>query len=68
MIRWATRRGSPKGSWLARMLERKPLSVVAVALCRATQAPGKSRDFQPPLTIKLGGSIRAYAPPDPSRT
>jgi len=32
VIRWATRRGSPKGSWLARMLERKPLSVVAVAL------------------------------------
>jgi len=32
VIRWATRRGSPRGSWLARMLERKPLSVVAVAL------------------------------------
>jgi len=32
VIRWATRRGAPKGSWLARMLERKPIPVVAVAL------------------------------------
>ncbi len=32
VIRWASRRGSPKGSWLARMLERKPPTVVAVAL------------------------------------
>ena len=32
VIRWASRRGAPKGSWLARMLERKPVPVVAVAL------------------------------------
>lgn len=32
VIRWASRRGAPKGSWLARMLERKPILVVAVAL------------------------------------
>jgi transposase len=32
VIRWALRRGSPSGSWLARMLERKPPMVVAVAL------------------------------------
>jgi transposase len=32
VIRWASRRGSPKGSWLARMLERKPPTVAAVAL------------------------------------
>jgi len=32
VIRWASRRGSPQGSWLARMLERKPPTVVAVAL------------------------------------
>jgi transposase len=31
-IRWASRRGASKGSWLARMLERKPVPVVAVAL------------------------------------
>ncbi len=29
VIRWASRRGAPKGSWLARMLERKPIPVVA---------------------------------------
>src|SRR6056297_1023021 len=32
VIRWTSRRGAPKGSWLARMLERKPIPVVAVAL------------------------------------
>jgi len=32
VIRWAVRRGAPTGSWLARMLERKPPMVVAVAL------------------------------------
>jgi transposase/transposase InsO family protein len=32
VIRRASRRGAPKGSWLARMLERKPVPVVAVAL------------------------------------
>ena len=29
VIRWASRRGTPTGSWLARMLERKPIPVVA---------------------------------------
>jgi transposase len=32
VVRWAARRGAPAGSWLARMLERKPRMVVAVAL------------------------------------
>lgn len=32
VIRWASRRGAPAGSWLARMLSRKPVPVVAVAL------------------------------------
>ncbi|MCA6263716.1 MAG: hypothetical protein IM635_08410 [Phenylobacterium sp.] len=32
VIRWASRRGAPAGSWLARMLERTPIPVVAVAL------------------------------------
>ena len=32
VIRWASRRDAPAGSWLARMLERKPIPVVAVAL------------------------------------
>ena len=32
VVRWASRRGAPPGSWLARMLARKPVKVVAVAL------------------------------------
>ena len=32
MVRWAARKGAPAGSWLARMLARKPRLVVAVAL------------------------------------
>jgi transposase len=32
VIRWASRRGAPKGSWLTRMLARKPLMLVAMAL------------------------------------
>jgi transposase len=32
VVRWAARHGAPEGSWLARMLARKPRKVVAVAL------------------------------------
>ena len=32
VVRWATRNGPPEGSWLARMLARKPRMVVAIAL------------------------------------
>ncbi len=32
VVRWADRRGAPAGSWLARMLARKPRMLVAVAL------------------------------------
>jgi transposase len=32
VVRWAARKGAPPGSWLARMLERKPRMLVAVAL------------------------------------
>ncbi len=32
VVRWALRRGTPAGSWLARMLERKPRMLVAIAL------------------------------------
>lgn len=32
MVRWAVRKGAPEGSWLARMLARKPRMVVAIAL------------------------------------
>jgi len=32
VIRWAVRKGAPEGSWLGRMLQRKPRMLVAVAL------------------------------------
>lgn len=32
VVRWASRKGAPAGSWLARMLERKPRMLIAVAL------------------------------------
>lgn len=32
VVRWAARKGAPDGSWLARMLARKPKMLVAVAL------------------------------------
>lgn len=35
-IRWALRNGAPEGSWLARMLARKPRLVVAMALANKT--------------------------------
>jgi transposase len=31
-VRWAVRKGAPEGSWLARMLAKKPRMLVAVAL------------------------------------
>ena len=35
-LRWAARKGPPEGSWLARMMARKPRLVVAVALANRT--------------------------------
>jgi transposase len=32
VVRWATRRGAPAGSWLARMMAKKPRMLVATAL------------------------------------
>ena len=32
VVRWATRKGALKGTWLHRMLERKPRMLVAIAL------------------------------------
>ncbi len=32
VVRWAARHGAPEGSWLARMMARKPRMLVAVAL------------------------------------
>ena len=35
-VRWAARKGAPEGSWLARMMNKKPRLVVAVALANRT--------------------------------
>ena len=35
VVRWATRKGAPDGSWLGRMLACKPKMLVAVALAKA---------------------------------
>jgi transposase len=32
VVRWAARKGAPEGSWLARMLAKKPRKLVAIAL------------------------------------
>ena len=32
VVRWAARKGAAEGSWLARMLAKKPRMVVAIAL------------------------------------
>ena len=36
VVRWAKRKGMPAGSWLARMLARKPPMLVIVALANKT--------------------------------
>lgn len=36
VVRWAARKGAPEGSWLERMMKRKPRLVVAVALANRT--------------------------------
>ena len=44
-VRWALKNGAPKGSWLARMLERKPRMLVAIALANSERrsATGSSK-------------------------
>jgi transposase len=36
VVRWAARRGAPAGSWLARMMTKKPRMLVAIALANRT--------------------------------
>ena len=36
VVRWALRKGAPEGSWLARMVSRKPPLLTAVALANRT--------------------------------
>jgi transposase len=54
VVRWAARNGAPEGSWLARMLARKPRMLVAIALAnkmaRAVWAMlTKQEDYRDPV-------------------
>ena len=52
--RWAARNGAPQGSWLARMLGKKPRLVVAIALANrmarcAWAMLTKNEDYREPV-------------------
>jgi transposase len=43
-VRWAVAKGAPEGSWLARMLARKPRLLLAVALANKIDSLGLGHD------------------------
>ena len=56
VVRWAARKGAPEGSWLARMLVRKPKMLVALALAnrmvrRARALIRKGEDYRDPVAM-----------------
>lgn len=56
VVRWASRKAPPEGSWLFRMLERKPRMLVAIALAnkmaRAVWAMlTKGEDYRNPVAV-----------------
>ena len=56
VLRWASRKGAPEGSWLARMLGKKPRMLVATALANK-MARGiwamltKQENYRNPATV-----------------
>jgi transposase len=56
VIRWASRKGALEGSWLARMMAKKPRMLVAIALANK-MARGiwamltKEEDYRNPATV-----------------
>jgi len=56
VVRWASSRGAPLGSWLARVLARKPRMLVAIALANK-MARGiwamltKQENYRDPATV-----------------
>ncbi|MER9174457.1 IS110 family transposase [Mesorhizobium sp. M0955] len=56
VVRWASRKGAPEGSWLARMMAKKPRMLVAIALANK-MARGiwamltKEEDYRNPATV-----------------
>jgi transposase len=56
VVRWAARKGAPEGTWLARMLAKKPRMLVAVALANrmarvAWAVMRKDEDYRGPATV-----------------
>lgn len=56
VVRWAARKGAPEGTWLARMLAKKPRMLVAVALANrmarvAWALMRKEEDYQDPAVV-----------------
>jgi transposase len=54
VVRWAARKGAPEGTWLARMLARKPKMLVAVALANRMARTAwallrKGEDYRDPV-------------------
>jgi transposase len=54
VVRWATRNGAPEGSWLARILARKPRMLVAIALANKMARSVwamlvKQKDYRDPM-------------------
>lgn len=55
VVRWAARKGAPEGSWLARMMAKKPRMLVAVALANrmarmAWAMMSKNESYRVPVT------------------
>lgn len=56
VVQWAARKGVPEGSWLARMLARKPRMLVAMALANRTARVawallGKQENYRDPAAV-----------------
>lgn len=56
VVRWAARKGAPEGTWLARMLAKKPRMLVAVALANrmarvAWALLRKEEDYKDPAVV-----------------
>src|ERR1700730_10521666 len=70
VVRWAARRGAPEGSWLGRMMAKKPRMLVAVALANrmarvAWALMAEGRIYRDPAIatndrrVAVGGGSRA---------
>jgi|GraSoiStandDraft_5_1057265.scaffolds.fasta_scaffold71114_2 transposase len=58
VVRWASRKGAPEGSWLRRMLARKPRVLTAIALANKMARSiwamlTKSEDYRAPAAVAL---------------